>query len=54
LAVLDTHHLPIRQNQPSGFLESCHIYKDVWAEGVVRTLLETLFSPRSSSMLPLA
>jgi hypothetical protein len=31
-----------------GFLEKRHNYQDVWAEGVVRTLLETLFPPRSS------
>lgn len=35
------------------FLELRHIYKDVWAEGVERTLLETLFPPRPSYMLPL-
>ena len=35
------------------FMELRHIYKDVWAEGVERTLLETLFPPRPSYMLPL-
>lgn len=35
------------------FMELRHIYKDVWAEGVDRTLLETLFPPRPSYMLPL-
>ena len=35
------------------FMELRHIYKDVWAEGVERTLLETLFPPQPSYMLPL-
>jgi hypothetical protein len=35
------------------FIDLRHIYKDVWAEGVYRTLLETIFPPRPSYMLPL-
>ncbi len=35
------------------FAELRHIYKDVWAEQVARTLLETLFPQRASYMLPL-
>jgi hypothetical protein len=36
-----------------GFAELRHIYKDVWAGEIARMLLETLFPPRPSYMLPL-